>query len=168
MFNFKRSIISGFDIFRSYQKQGDEHKKKFTAAGISPQNQETWNLYIQGTFEFEVEDFSQSLSAGQTSLDLLIPEYPANAPCFERVLSPVGVRYCVSADKLRVSQWTRQVVALGNGESHSVAGDSAMIVLSGMVSVDGLSRGTGSMLPVGLNTTITASGPAKIALAIKG
>ncbi len=168
MFNFKRSIVSGFDIFCSYQKQGDEHKKRFTAAGISPPNQETWNLYIQGTFEFEVEDFHQSLYAGQTSLDLLIPEYPANTPCFERVLSPIGVRYCVSGDKFRVGQWTRQTVSLGNVESHTVASDSALIVLSGVVLVDGLSRGPGALMPVGFNTTITASGPAKIALAIKG
>lgn len=166
MFNFKMSVVNGFRIHRSYQKQGDDHKKKF-AEGVTPANQQTWNLYITGSFKFQIGDFEQTLSAGQTSLDLLITGFPADVVSTETVLSPVGVRYCVCPDV--PMQWSKQVVDLGLNQSHSVDGMAAMVVLSGSVLVNGEARAAGAMVSVGPGVSIVGSASgAKVALAIKG
>lgn len=163
MFNFTKQDIQDFAVYRSFQKQGDDYQKRFPEAGTTPQNQATWNIYVHGSFRFSCEGFSQTLTAGQTSLDLNIPEFPQNGNCTELVLSPIGVRYCVSS--LRGKPWSRQVVELEEGQSFHLSGDSLVVVLSGQVSMRGLLAGTGAILKAQASDTVLATTSARLAIA---
>ena len=161
MFGFSHARVGGFDVYRSYQKQGDEHRKRFVASGSSPQSQATWNLYIAGSFEFTVGAFSQTLSAGQTSLALTLPEFPKDEVCVERVLSPLGVRYCVSAK----TPWGREVIALPAAAEHQTTRGGTLFVLSGAVGVNGISCGPGACVVVPRDAVIAAQQASVVAIA---
>lgn len=163
MFNFAKQETQGFVVYRSFQKQGDDYQKKFTEAGTTPQNQATWNIYVQGSFQFSCQGFSQTLTAGQTSLDLNILEFPQNGTCTETVTSTIGVRYCVSSAEGK--PWSRRIVELQADQEFTANGKSLVVVLSGVVSLLGVLAGPGAILQAGQGQSFKATGQARVAIA---
>jgi len=133
-YSFQQVTVGQFTAYRSAQVLGDTHCKRFTG-GVTPQNQQTLNVYIAGDFEFTCGDFTQVLHAGDTSLDLTIGEFPAGVVCTEKVLSPTALRICVSPPGK--GSWSREKVAVTG--SISFAEESALVVMGG--EVDGKSAG---------------------------
>jgi hypothetical protein len=75
---------------------------------VTPQNQGTLNIYLQGSFKFVIGSFEQILEAGDTSLDLTIESFPADTLCTETCLTQPALRYCVS--KTEPGSWSRERV----------------------------------------------------------
>lgn len=95
MYRFSKQTVGGFDIYTANPEVGEVHLRRF-APGVSPQNQASLNIYAAGGFSLQAGSFNRSLTAGQTSLDLDITEYPAGELLIERVVSGPATRRCVS------------------------------------------------------------------------
>lgn len=107
MYQYKKEVVGAFTIHKATPSVSDDHKKLFDA-GVTPQNQKTLNVYVQGAFRFVIGDFEQTLRAGDTSLDLDIEAFPVNTLCIETCLTQPAVRYCVS--KTEPGPWNREKV----------------------------------------------------------
>lgn len=154
MYSFTQSNIGRFTVYQSVQRAGDTHLKKFKA-GVTPQNQETINVYVAGSFCFSVGDFIQVLNAGDTTLDLQIVVFPENVVATEEVMSDVGIRYCISAND---GSFTKQIVEVMEGLPYVADSKSVGFVLSGLPSVSGVSVGVGASVILEPGFTVTGSG----------
>lgn len=134
---FETSDVGGFRVYKSAQQAGDLHLKRFTQPGVTPQTQGTLNIYAEGVFSFAIPttEFVQTLSAGSTSLDLTVAQYPVNAVCEEQVVSPTALRYCVSPAVPLA--WTPSVVALAAGDELVTQPDDCIYLMQGSVTVGG-------------------------------
>lgn len=128
MYTFEKEVVGPFTVHKSSQVKGDLHVKRFRS-GVTPANQATLNVYISGEFLITCGQFSQSMSAGQTSLELAIDAYPDGALMREEVMSETGVRYCISATE--GGKWLREKVSLSGGETFGQ--DCLIVVLSGQI-----------------------------------
>lgn len=151
MFTFSKRTAGRFDIFASFQSQGDDHKKRF-GAGVTPHNQKTINIYAKGEFRFEIGDFSQTLPEGSSTLDLEITEFPAGEISTETVLSTYGLRYCVSPRT--GGAFTREVTHVVPGTPKQFQVETLVFVLSGSITVAGVSVAQAAYLLVPANTDI--------------
>ena len=133
-YSFQKSQVGEFEIYRSEQVMGDVHLKRFLP-GVTPQNQATLNVYIDGSFRMVAGGYSQVFSAGSTSLDTALSSYPGGAVFTESVLSATGLRYCVS--RLGGGPWLRERLAVSGPTVFDE--DSVLIVLSGVI--DGFGAG---------------------------
>lgn len=154
MYSFSRKAIGPYVIHISVQKAGDVHRKKFVS-GVTPSNQNTTNIYVKGKFLFSIGEHSQELTAGQTSLDLQIAEYPANVIATETVLSDYAVRYCVPSKDL-----SKTIVQVGENQTHTLEENSLVFVLSGKAVVNNTNIGPGGYWLVRNIKTVT--GPVKL------
>lgn len=152
MYQFTNVVLAGLTVSQSIAKAGTKHHKQYTNAGVAPATQNTLNVYLFGSFSFEVGNFSQVMQAGDTSLDLGLTQYPADLPCVETVLSDWGARCCVSSKK----PWAREVVELGSGQAHTLAHDSLVILTGGTVDVGGSAMKPVSYREVPKGSVITA------------
>ena len=161
MYHFKKYIVGRFTVYESRQKQGDEHRKRFTG-NVTPQSQATLNLYTAGQFEFAIPavNFTQVLEAGQTNRDLTIASFPTNEVTIERVLSETATRLCVSA----AGAMTVATVDLTVGQSYPQAAVGMLVVISGIVVVDGLTNHPGVVREVFAGSSIQAQTAAKLAI----
>lgn len=107
MYQFEKNTLGDFVIHKSQPQIGATHKKQFSE-GVTPENQATFNVYIAGSFLFSIGDFQQTLTAGQSTLDLTLDEFPANTLCTETCLENSAVRYCIS--RATSGHWMRTKV----------------------------------------------------------
>lgn len=152
MYQFTNIVLAGLTVSQSIAKAGTKHHKQYATAGVSPLTQNTLNVYLSGSFSFEVGNFSQVMNAGDTSLDLGLAQYPTDVPCVETVLSDWGTRCCVSCKR----PWTREAVELASGQTHTLAHDSLVILTGGTVDVGGSAMKSVSYREVPRSTIITA------------
>lgn len=152
MYQFTNVVVAGLTVSQSIAKAGTKHHKQYAAAGVTPATQNTLNVYLSGSFNFEVGGFSQTLHAGDTSLDLGLTQYPTDVPCVETVLSDWGTRCCVSSKK----PWMREAVELGAGQAHTLTHDSLVFLTGGTVDVGGAAMKPVSYREVPRSTVITA------------
>lgn len=127
-YSFQKISVGQFNVYKSMQTQNDSHQKKF-ALGVTPLNQQTLNVYVSGDFEFKCGEFTQVLHAGDTSMDLTIATFPSSLVCTEKVLSPTGLRFCISPVVL--SAWNRSKLSL-SGQT-SFAEESVLLILDGEI-----------------------------------
>lgn len=127
-YSFQRIAVGSFNVYKSAQVQHDVHLKKF-AKGVTPQNQQTLNVYLSGEFHFGGGGFSQVLRAGDTSTELAIAEFPAGIVFNEKVLSPEGLRYCISP--AAKSSWNRARVSVSDEVVFEE--ESVLVVVDGQV-----------------------------------
>jgi len=154
MYTFSKRLAGRFDIFASFQRQGDTHLKKFSA-GVTPQTQATVNVYAKGSFSFQVGDFEQVMSEGSCTLDLGIAEFPEGLVATETVLSPYALRYCVSPSS--PGPFTRAKVDVAEGQSAVFDVNTLVFVLAGRVSVAGVSVAQGGYVVAMANSPVTGS-----------
>lgn len=154
MYSFTQNNIGRFTVYQSVQRAGDTHLKKFKA-GVTPHNQETINVYVAGSFRFSVGGFTQDLPAGSTTLDLEIEAFPEGVVATEEVLSPVGVRYCVSAGD---GAYTKQIVDVSDAVPFVASARSVVFVLAGSVSVVGVAAGPGAYVALEPGDQVTGVG----------
>lgn len=149
--------IGAFVAHKTVAPIGAIHKKRFVAAGISPANQATLNLYA-GPFRFAIPEigFLQDMAAGQSSLDLAIAEFPPMVVCEESPLTDGAVRYCVSP--VGESRWRRRVFDV-DGEVQ-LPGGSLIFPISGELLADGA---TAELLRPVSATMVSGSGRVLIA-----
>jgi hypothetical protein len=152
MYTFSKRTAGRFDIYASFQRQGDTHLKKFEP-GVTPLNQQTVNVYAKGEFRFDIADFSQTMPQGSCSLDLAIDEFPAGVVSTETVLSPYALRYCVSPSA--PSPFTRSKANISEGSPLALDQNSLVFVLSGAITVNGVSVGSGGYVLVGANSPVS-------------
>lgn len=133
MYQFSNVEIAGLTVSQSIAQSGEQHRKRYTSAGVTPATQNTLNVYVSGSFNFEVDGFSQVLAPGQTNLDLTIAEYPVDEICVETVISDWGNRFCVSCKQ----PWEREQFTLNAGQTLELTKDSVLVLLSGSVDVAG-------------------------------
>lgn len=133
-YGFDRMTIGAFVAHKTVAPIGAIHKKRFVAAGISPANQATLNLYA-GPFRFTIPEtgFSQDMAAGQSSLDLAIEEFPPMVVCEELPLADGAVRYCISP--VGNTKWRRYVMDIH--DEHQLPAGSLVFPVGGSVLVDG-------------------------------
>jgi hypothetical protein len=125
MYRFEKTVIGPFVIHKARPSRNESHRKIF-AAGVTPQNQSTLNIYIEGRFQYVVGDFEQVLGAGQSSLDLAIDQFPAEVLCVETCIEAPALRYCVTT---RLGErWTRQRV---KSEAFIIPTDGMLVTLDG-------------------------------------
>lgn len=152
MYSFSRMSTGRFNIYRSFVKQGDTHKKCF-AAGVTPQNQATVNVYVSGQFQFVCGSFSQVMDAGSCNLDLATPEFEEGVVCVETVLSPTANRYCVSSiDNL---PFNRFKLHLEQEADHRFLADSLVFVLKGSADLCGVIVNAGGFALLGAGSIVT-------------
>jgi hypothetical protein len=108
MYQFEKQTLGDFIIHCAAPQIGDIHKKQFSE-GVTPQNQATFNVYVSGSFRFCIGDFEQTLTAGQSTLDLTLEAFPANKLCVETCLDGPAIRYCIS--KATPGVWQRTKVS---------------------------------------------------------
>lgn len=132
-YSFQKVEVDGFIIYRSQQRAGDTHLKKFSA-GVTPQNQGTLNIYLSGSFRLSSGEFLQDFGPGDTSLDTALASYPNGVVFTETVLSQDALRYCVS--KLGGGPWCRAKVGILGAASFDT--DSVLVVISGSIGDSGL------------------------------
>jgi hypothetical protein len=151
MYSFKRVEVNGVSVHISYQRQGDKHTKKF-CSDVTPQTQETLNIYVDGVFSFSVNGADGVvLGAGQTSHD--IPgSFQCGSIAVEKVLSPTAVRYCVA------DATSRQIVDVNGAIDVQ---DKVVFVVNGSVSYNGATLSKGAFLYVAQGQM---SGAARLAL----
>lgn len=154
MYSFKKSSVGDFTVYMSVQRKGDIHLKKFSKE-VTPQNQSTVNVYVLGEFKLSIDGFNQVVGAGSTTLDLNIAEFPENQVFTEEVLSPVGIRYCVSVQQ---GSFTRNTVEVTEETPYVSDGVCVAFVLSGMLKLSGASLGSGAYVALGSNSSVTGSG----------
>jgi hypothetical protein len=111
MYQFEKQTLGDFVIHKSRPLIGATHKKQFSE-GVTPLNQATFNVYIAGSFLFSIGDFQQTLTAGQSTLDLTLEEFPANTLCTETCLENSASRYCIS--RATAGAWMRTKVTDSN------------------------------------------------------
>lgn len=133
MYQFSTAELAGLQVAQTVAKAGTNHKKVYATTGVTPATQDTLNVYVSGSFRFDCGTFTQTLMAGQTSLDLTIPEYPAGEICEETVLSPWGMRFCVSSKK----PWARDALELQAGQSYQPPCDGVVVLTAGELQIGG-------------------------------
>lgn len=151
MYAFEKEVVGPFTIHKSSQVAGDLHIKRFKT-GVTPLNQATLNVYISGDFRLTCGPLSQVMSAGQTSLEIETSAYPNGGLMREEVLSPTGVRYCISATE--GGKWFRKKTQLSGGEVFQQ--ESLIVVLSGQIN----QRTVGGVFLLPPGEQITGSGAA--------
>lgn len=165
MYQFKRLRAPGFMLVESRPSAGDKHTKRF-AAGTTPQNQGTFNLYLAGEFSLSIAatGFSQRLTPGQTNLDLPPGATSPGVDVVERALSDGCWRMCLSPQD-KAARWTRRIVVLAaGGVLEMAAGDLAVVL-------EGGAESAGEVLPLGAVAyaqeamTIASAGGARLAVA---
>lgn len=146
MYQFEGFEVGGFKVYKSAQKEGDTHLKRFTSPGVTPQTQATLNIYAEGAFSFGIPDtgFTQALNAGDTSLNVTLAEYPAGAVCEERVVSQTALRYCVSP--LQQTPWTPLIVTLAAGEQLPTQVGDCIFIVQGSVEAGGKTHAKGTFV----------------------
>lgn len=154
MYSFTQQNIGKFTIYNSVQRIGDTHLKKFKA-GVTPQNQETINVYVLGNFRFSVDGFTQDLPAGSTTLDLNIENFVEGSVATEEVLSTVAIRYCISAGN---EPFSKQVAAVTAGSVFTVQEECVAFVLDGNLTIGTLTLGVGAYMEVIPAVDITGEG----------
>jgi hypothetical protein len=154
MYSFSRREVGRFVVQVSNQKLGDVHRKRFKN-GVTPQNQETINVYVAGNFTFSIGSFNKSLTAGSTSLDLEIDEFPEGEIAVEQVVSPTAIRYCVSAKE---GKYEKAVSELSTSVPLVLAVASAVFVLSGTVTVGTMVVSTGGYVAVSAGASLLGNG----------
>lgn len=128
MYRFEKERLGDFVIHKSYQVKGDKHYKKFENQ-VTPLNQATFNVYVEGEFMVRIAGFEQLMKAGQTSLEVALETYPAQRILEEEVLSTTGIRYCIARKEKGIWQRAKLQVA---GEMEFPEA-STLVVLSGEV-----------------------------------
>lgn len=126
MYTFTKQEIGGFAVFTSEPEVGDLHRKKFLP-GVTPANQATLNIYVSGAFRLQCGNFQQDVSAGQTSLDIELAEFPAGILFCETVTQGPAKRLCVS--RLAGGPWLRDRVTVADGWSPQL--DGLLVFLDG-------------------------------------
>lgn len=154
MYSFTRQTVGKFTVYQSVQRAGDSHQKKFKA-GVTPQNQETVNVYALGSFRFSMGEFTQDLPAGSTTLDLSITNFPEGVVSTEEVLSPMAVRYCVSAEG---KPYTKQIAMVTEQSSFTSTAKCLAFVLTGSVIAAGVPIGAGAYVMLDPGFEVTGSG----------
>lgn len=139
MYQFTTTEIAGLSISKTVAAQGTDHKKRYMKPGVTPDTQNTLNVYISGQFELEIGGVTHVMSAGQTSLDLPLVEYQPGEVCTERVLTAWGTRACISAKV----PWSRSHREIAAGAAFTPACDCLLVLLRGELSMD-----SGVMRPV--------------------
>lgn len=150
-------------LYVSTPAVGEEHHKRF-AKGVTPTNQATMNLYIEGAFELSIPSigYSATMRPGDCSLDLDIAQYPEDL-CIERCLESGSKRICLSpAD--RTLRWSRSVRALAAGEAYVVPGDSVAILMKGAMVLDNLDASPGSAVHLTGPTEVQAKTESRVAI----
>lgn len=155
MFTFKRNTAGRFDVFSSFQSQGDVHLKRF-GAGVTPRNQQTINVYAKGGFLFEVAGHSQPMLEGSCTLDLSLTEYPSGEVSTETVVSQFGLRYCVSPS--RGGPFDRSIVEVTVETPQSFLSETLVFVLQGSIQVASVSVAQAGYVLVRANTPVTGAG----------
>lgn len=155
MYQFTNTAMAGLTVSHSIAKAGTKHRKVYAAQGVTPATQDTLNVYLSGSFNFEAGNFSQVMVAGDTSLDLGIEQYPAGVVCIETVLSDWGRRCCISSKK----PWTRDVVSLTQDQTHTLAHDSLVVLTEGYLDVGGSQMRLVSYREVPKGAVVTAESP---------
>jgi len=142
-YKFARFVVGRFKVHKSSPLLGDEHKKRFVVAGVTPYTQETLNIYSAGVFRFDIAEvgFSQEMTAGDTNLSLALAEFPINVVCVESVVSATAQRYCVAPTV--AAPWQQSVIDLVTGELLSLPVGACVFVVSGSISSAGASVGIG-------------------------
>lgn len=164
MYPFKQVSAAGFNLTESIVSPGVEHKKRFIEDGVTPQTQETFNVYTKGSFSFEVPEigFSKTLTAGQTSYDLDVT-YPKDAVCVEKPLEEGSIRVCISSAKPK-DTLNREVLAINASQTTEVAKNSLVFVISGTVAISGTDFVHNSFVVTEDTRTILAKTDSKIAV----
>lgn len=128
MYKFDRENFGEFVVHRSNQVRGDVHRKRFLL-GVTPQNQATLNVYVSGQFRLTCGAFEQTMSGGDTSLDVALGVYPHGLTVQEQVTSDTGTRLCIAVPG--GGKWFRQKTPVTDAEAFP--GDSLVVVLYGHV-----------------------------------
>lgn len=165
MYQFKRIWVPGFMLVESRPIQGCSHVKRF-AAGTTPRNQGTLNLYLAGRFSFSISSvgFNQELCAGGSSLDLGMDAFPAGVDAIEVAISEDCWRMCLSPEG-GASRWSRRIVELEPGGVLAlVAGDLAVALL-GVTTGPGGVLSPGSVIYATEALTLASESGARIAIA---
>lgn len=160
MYTFTNREIAGLTVSNTIAKQNTEHHKAYQEVEVTPQTQNTLNVYVSGSFLISAGSWSQILSEGNTSLDLSIIQYPIDQPVIEKVQSPWGNRFCVSCKK----SWEKELFELNTTENKIVIEDSLLILLSGQFKVANILMKPVSFRLVIANTEILAQANSKAIL----
>ena len=128
MYSFEKQELTDFVIHKSYQQMGDKHHKRF-GTSVTPLNQVTLNVYIQGQFKLKCAGFEQVLGAGQTSLEVALETYPAGQIFEEEVLSETATRFCIACKQS--GTWYRAKIDVT--PENPVSGPGLVVVLSGEI-----------------------------------
>jgi hypothetical protein len=152
MYAFTKNTAGRFIVYSSFQRQGDTHLKRF-GAGVTPQNQQTVNIYAKGAFTFQVGALTQQMPEGSCTLDLQLEAFPEGAVATETVVSPTALRYCVAPSDS--GPFTRQKLAVSSQSPASFAVKTLVFVLSGTVTAGGVSVAQGGYLLVNPNSPVT-------------
>jgi hypothetical protein len=150
MYDFAKTTLDWVHLYDSRVSTPGQRHMKVCLPGTTPTNQETLNVYLEGTFEVSIPDtgFTQTLTPGQSSLDLAVALYPAGVPIVERALTTPARRICLSP-VMRGDWWVRQRLDLLAGASVYLGTDMAVIAT-------GQAEGVTSDLPVQQGGTLTA------------
>ena len=95
-YQFEKRIAGAFKIYKSTPSIGTVHLKRFINEGITPESQETLNIYAEGKFSLEINGLVYTFTACTTSLDWPFGAFPSNMICTETALSENCVRYCIA------------------------------------------------------------------------
>lgn len=138
MYSFKSASLNHLDISIAYPIKNAVHKKIFLNES-SPLQQETFNLYIKGSFKLTMPGVIDTvLQDGSTTLSLGDIIWPSNGVLTEIVQSDFGIRYCVS------NSTYRQVLHLNN-ESITCS-NKAVFVLTGNITCDNSTYASGAFI----------------------
>lgn len=162
MYPFKQVSAAGFNLTESVVSPGVEHKKRFIEDGVTPQTQETFNIYTKGSFSFEIPEigFSKTLVAEQTSYDLNVT-YPKDAICIEKPLEEGSVRVCISSVKPK-DTLSREVITLIPTQTINVTKNTLVFVLTGTITILGTNFKQNSFVTTKESRTISTDAGSKI------
>ena len=134
MYKFKRVIFPGFSLVESRPEINQTHAK-YLLPGVTTQNQNTFNLYLSGSFSVKelASGFTQNVYPGQTNLDVSFSENSASdegTTVIEEATSSDCWRMCLSP-AISSARWVRRVLSCKTDEVVSLEPGELAIVLIG-------------------------------------
>lgn len=126
MYKFNKFQFDWLKVFVATPEVGSLWKKQF-AAGVTPQNQFSLNIYTNGKFRISTSQFSQVLGVGDSSLDIALAEFPTDELVIETPIEAPACRLCLSVDG--GGKWERSRHLVASGQTFDLKADEIALLI---------------------------------------
>jgi hypothetical protein len=128
MYKFKKTRVNWLNFNIATPEKGCFWKKSFLK-NTTPINQFSLNIYSYGMFDIYYEDgsFSQTVSIGNSNLDLKIKEFPTDQLVIETPLLDQNCRWCITT--VEPTKWIREKYYLDKHKEFNLSKNQIAVII---------------------------------------